>query len=604
VLGQFSFAQTDSVQTLREVQLVAFPLREYAIGTKHTALDSIARRQATGQTLSQVLMEQTGIYLKQYGASGIASVSFRGTGAGHTAVLWNGLPINSFSLGEADFNGIPLASADKVVVSAGAGSSLFGTGSIGGSIQFLSTLPTEHSYSMQLFQGSFGNIGGQLTYTLRQKRWAIRQNIFAQNAQNDFPFINTAKFDKPLERQQNAQQTFKGAQTDVYFLPTHRSLFSLHTWWQDRQSQLSPTMGANLQPQAYTQARQNDVRLLANWKYTIRQEDELELKAGYLQDLYVYDVQDSTQTQTWLATAQYKRKIRQNLHFRAFANHTFITALVENYADTKHETRQEIGAGVHWQLFTKLWLALNIRQMWVDAKNVPFTPSLGAEYQVGKAWRLKGYVGRTYRVPTLNDRFWANGGNPSLRPENGITSEVGLQFSPTYQKLKLTIELTPYLLWVKDWILWTPTGNFWSPQNLRNVQARGAELQASLAYQHKQWQFHQGLAYTLTQSHTEGKQLAYTPLHRASLWLQASYKQFFIYQNANFTSKRYGSLTNTDFMPAFALWNVSAGKIFQYKKQKMSLQFRVNNVLNTAYQNYENRAMPRRNYLLSFHFDY
>ncbi|TAE11982.1 MAG: hypothetical protein EAZ95_12920, partial [Bacteroidetes bacterium] len=68
LLSSFTlFAQTDSLQKLQEVRLLGFPLREYAIGTKHFQLDSIAKRQAIGQTLAQTLMEQTGIYLKQYG---------------------------------------------------------------------------------------------------------------------------------------------------------------------------------------------------------------------------------------------------------------------------------------------------------------------------------------------------------------------------------------------------------------------------------------------------------------------------------------------------------------------------------------------------------
>jgi iron complex outermembrane receptor protein len=135
------------------------------------------------------------------------------------------------------------------------------------------------------------------------------------------------------------------------------------------------------------------------------------------------------------------------------------------------------------------------------------------------------------------------------------------------------------------------------------VQARGIELQTSLAYQRRTWQIRQGLAYSYTRSTTEDKQLAYTPFHRLSAWLQVSLQNYFLYQNVSFTGDRYGSLTNTDIMPAFALWNMSVGKDFYFGKQKISLQFRLNNVLNTQYQNYENRAMPRRNYMFSLIFN-
>jgi len=595
-------AQKDSTRTLQEVKLYAFPLRDYAVGTKHVYLDSLTTKQATGQTLAQTLMEQTGIYLKQYGASGLASISFRGTGATHTAVSWNGMPINSFTLGEVDFNSIPLAAVSNVAILAGAGSSLYGTGSIGGSIQLYNTLPDSmpHKISAQFYQGSFNNVGGQIAYTTRKKKWGLKQVFFAQNAQNNFSFQNIARFEKPTERQQNAQNTFKGTQTDVYYLPNSRNTFATHTWIQTRQNQIAPTMGANLQTHLYTKAQESSIRLMADFKHTLPAQDgELTFKIGYLQDLYLYNLTDSTQTKTLLATFQYKQRLRHNLQFRVGSTHTFITALVDNYAETKHEARQEVTAGIQWQPFPKLLCALNLRQMWVEAQAVPFTPSLGIEYRLLKAWKLKGSAGRTYRVPTLNDRFWGVGGNPYLKPENGFTAEIGLQFAHKTKKTYLQIELTPYALWVRDWIIWNPINNVWTPQNLRSVQARGIEIQSSAYYTHQNWRISKGISYSYTKSTTENNQLPYTPFHRASLWSQVAYKQWFIYQNANLTTTRYTSLSNTDLLPSFLLWNMSVGKSFNIAHQKITLQFRFNNINNTAYQNYENRAMPLQNYMIT-----
>ena len=604
---QWSFvaqAQNDSIRNLQEVKLSAFPLSAYTIGTKHTYLDSLATKQAVGQTLAQTLMEQTGIYLKQYGAGGLASVSFRGTGAAHTAVSWNGLPINSFTLGEVDFNSIVLASTSRVAILAGAGSSLYGSGSVGGSIQLYNTLPdsTENKVSGQFFQGAFGAFGGQLAYTIKKQKWALRQNIFAQTAQNNFIFQNTARFEKPIERQQNAQNTSKGVQTDLYFMPHVRHTFSVHTWIQDRQNQIAPTMGSNYQTHLYTQAHEKNLRLLGTYNHALpKQNTELTLKIGYLQDLYRYNLTEDIQTKTIFASSQYTNQLRHNINFRIGSSHTWIMALVDSYKETKYETRQEINTGLTWKPFTPLSVALNIRQMWVDNKIAPFTPSVGLTYRVGKAWHLKGFVGRTYRVPTLNDRFWAVGarGNPLLEPEQGITSEIGLQFIQKNNKTQWQFEVTPYRLWVKDWILWVPTNNIWSPQNLRTVYVRGIEAQASTQYTHRSWQIGKGITYTYAQSQTDNKQLAYTPLHRASVWLQGTYKGWLAYQNLSFTGFRYINLNNVEFLPAFILWNMSVGKTLVIAHQKITFQLRIDNMLDTQYQNYENRAMPQRGYTFS-----
>ena len=77
-----------------------------------------------------------------------------------------------------------------------------------------------------------------------------------------------------------------------------------------------------------------------------------------------------------------------------------------------------------------------------------------------------------------------------------------------------------------------------------------------------------------------------------------NYKKWIFYQNISFTGLRYVSIDNITFLPAFALWNVSVGKYFQVRKQKITIQLRLNNFLDKAYQNYENRAMAGRNYIL------
>ena len=66
----------------------------------------------------------------------VASPSFRGTNASQTAVLWNGIPINSMFTGQTDFNTILTGSIDKLTIRSGSGSVPFGSGAIGGSILF------------------------------------------------------------------------------------------------------------------------------------------------------------------------------------------------------------------------------------------------------------------------------------------------------------------------------------------------------------------------------------------------------------------------------------------------------------------------------------
>jgi hypothetical protein len=48
----------------------------------------------------QIIKMQTPVYLKEYGVQN-ASISFRGFGAGHTLLIWNDIPLLSYSLGQS-----------------------------------------------------------------------------------------------------------------------------------------------------------------------------------------------------------------------------------------------------------------------------------------------------------------------------------------------------------------------------------------------------------------------------------------------------------------------------------------------------------------------
>ena len=64
----------------------------------------------------------------------MSGISMRGSSPQQVAVRWNGININSFSLGQADFSILPAVAFDEVKVHAGGGSALFGSGAIGGSV--------------------------------------------------------------------------------------------------------------------------------------------------------------------------------------------------------------------------------------------------------------------------------------------------------------------------------------------------------------------------------------------------------------------------------------------------------------------------------------
>src|SRR5579872_4169280 len=111
----------DSV-ILKQVTVYGLPDQKYLAGSSLIELDSSLKSNDRSRNLSEILPLQLPIYFRTYGNGMLSSISMRGTSPQHTAVLWNGINITSFSLGQADFSILPASAFDEVKIHEGAGS--------------------------------------------------------------------------------------------------------------------------------------------------------------------------------------------------------------------------------------------------------------------------------------------------------------------------------------------------------------------------------------------------------------------------------------------------------------------------------------------------
>ncbi|WP_375253310.1 TonB-dependent receptor, partial [Dokdonia donghaensis] len=126
-------AQIDTLQVLPEVILSDSKLKNHSVGiTLEKISDSTIQRSRTA--LTEVLRANSTIYFRENGPGGVASASFRGTNAAQTAVVWNGININSQLTGQSDFNTLSSKNYDQLDVRAGGGSIIYGSGAVGGSV--------------------------------------------------------------------------------------------------------------------------------------------------------------------------------------------------------------------------------------------------------------------------------------------------------------------------------------------------------------------------------------------------------------------------------------------------------------------------------------
>ena len=133
LISSKSFAQIDSIQQLKVINLSSVKLQKHSKGYKVLKLsDSVILKNT--ESFTTLLRFNTPIYLKEYGSGGTSTASFRGTSASNTAVIWNGININSINNGQTGFNTLTVNLIDDIDVRSGGGSIEFGSGAIGGTI--------------------------------------------------------------------------------------------------------------------------------------------------------------------------------------------------------------------------------------------------------------------------------------------------------------------------------------------------------------------------------------------------------------------------------------------------------------------------------------
>ncbi|WP_332368910.1 TonB-dependent receptor [Spirosoma telluris] len=264
---------------------------------------------------------------------------------------------------------------------------------------------------------------------------------------------------------------------------------------------------------------------------------------------------------------------------------------------------------------TMRWLvSANIRQAFVTRFNPPLTPSLGAEYQLVQRSRFKlttkGSVSRNYRVPTLNERYWIDLGNPNLLPESGLNFEAGLAAAmPLSDQVNLTAELTGYHNRVDNWTYWNPAINY-HVENLQLVIARGAEFTTNLTYAQTSWRAGMRLGYALTRSSQEraydtysqdviGKQLVYVPMHTGTLNTYLQYKQTRLSVQMQANSRRYITFDNTQFFKGALLTNVLLEHTLKWGSMPFRVQGQINNVFDALVIGVKRNALPGRNWAIN-----
>jgi vitamin B12 transporter len=602
MLGSGCFAQQQDSVLLRQVVVYGILDEKYLAGSSLLSQDSSVRRQYSSQHLGEVLSLEFPIYFRNYGNGMISGISLRGTSPSHTAVLWNGININSFSLGQADFSMLPVTAFEDVKVHEGGGSSLFGSGALGGTVLLNSSGEEAPPLTITQEVASFGRYFTSVRRSWNMKGLNFKTKFYHHSSDNDFPVKSTG------DRQQHASFLQWGVLQDIEYQWSSAKALSVHYWYHDANRNIQPPVGQSV-TRGDEQQDENH-RLSVQYKSNGRR-GMFSVMGGYVQDVIIYN-RDRSVVSRWTAESRYQVVLPWKVSSQFGVTWNNITARIRQYRNggRAEEDRFDFLASFQKYLGTRLSLALNLRQPMVTGFNAPFLPYLGAEYTLLKktnnALQVRANASKNYRVPTLNDRNWGVDGRKDLLPETSVATEVGLQ----WRNRNLMVENTFFRQRIDQWIQWLPDNETrrYRPQNAKQVVIEGFEAKINWRKSVGAVKIIPMITYQFTKSvttkalspdeYTVGKQLIYTPRHTAAGNIQAIFRKYSAGFSIQYNSERFSDFSNADLfaLPQFVVMNLSAGRFWMVGRHRLDVIASSRNIAAEEYQLYAGRALPGRHY--------
>lgn len=253
------------------------------------------------------------------------------------------------------------------------------------------------------------------------------------------------------------------------------------------------------------------------------------------------------------------------------------------------------------------------KTVWTPAFFLSYAPFRDAGFSI------RGFVKRSFRMPTFNDLYYAEMGNSQLRPEYTNQYDIGLAYKSRTRGGFLTdwaVQVDGYYNTVHDKIVAYPKGaQFrWTMLNLGRVHIKGIDATASLTVNpvrelfittRLQYTYQEAIDVTNSSDTYYRDQIPYIPWHSGSATVQATWRSWNLNYSFIYTGERYNQQENIVYnhtQPWYTS-DISLSKEFSWSRYTARVQLEVNNLFSQDYDVILNYPMPKRNYRVTLTFE-
>lgn len=505
-----------------------------------TLLDQEAFTASGKRDAGGVLRGQPGVTVLSTNRGAPTSLSLRGASSGLGQLTFDDVPLYAQFTGAYALAALPVDALEGVEMVRGASAPRYGSRALGGVVRLFSRDAKETGVFTRLEGGSFGTLletagasyagnHGRITAT------ASRDDVFEGTPQAD-----PANGNREPDGFHSSQGVLRYAAEPVSNLALDGSLLYIR--------QRSDTDGIGVLPGGRLGAVDDKHAFLRGETWLAQNTAKLALgpawdssvKLGFTQNraetsFHAFGLGLATDFTTHLLLARWK-----NSH-RLAASQDQSPFLTVNWGG---EARQEQGDGrispfntaVHGArgivtAFSEVEAGIGplsgIAGVHVDRyDDVGTHPAfyLGAGWQLTPELKLRANGGRGFRAPSFNERLTPFFGNPNLRPEQGSSGDIGIDWTPN---AAMRWSLSGFYSRFDDLIQlsFVPQRGIFQSENIARTRIQGIEAAWSVTGKNG---LSGGLDYTYSHSRNldTGTDLPFRPQHQGRVWGEWQWSAF------------------------------------------------------------------------------
>lgn len=584
------------------------------------------------QSVSDAVRRLAGVMVKDYGGmGGLKTVSIRGLGDQHTAVLYDGVAFNDAQSGATDISRFSLENISLLSLSIGQSDDIFQSAKAfasAGSLNIRTAKPQLGNKKVKsqvlLSTGSWGMFSPAIIQSYKiTSSWAATLNGRWQRVDGIYPF----KFDngQSIENRKRYNSDVDIWQTELNLYGDLKKAGSLQLkvfYFDSERGIPGSTISESIK--ATERLWNKDFLTQANYEKKINSKFSIQglAKYSHLYSRYIdvdikytdgFQLDKYTQTEYYgSASALYKPT---DVISVSLAQDYSYNKLESNFINQQYPSRSTSLTALNIQAKTNrltatasllgTYIGENVKQGDRPKDKKRLSPAFSLSYNpFDIGLRFRASYKDIYRVPTFNDMYYFRMGNTGLRPEISRQYNIGTTLyrsvNDTYSLLSVSVDA--YINKVKDKIVIFGAG----PQvlkmvNMDNVTVHGLDIATTsefdLSSTYKLIAIG-SYSYQSSKNDETKKQVPYTPEHSGSgslsfenPWLNVTYS---LVASGKVYSKQ--DHTKMSRIESYYDHSVSVNKTFLLKQTKLRLQAELLNLSNKNYEIMQGYPMPGRSF--------